>query len=46
LNIEALHPDADALTDSLTSIGFKGNFSAKKTGVNVPVSKTENIVIL
>lgn len=34
LNIEALHPDADALMDSLTSIGFKGNFSAKKTGVN------------
>jgi hypothetical protein len=34
LNIEAFHPDPDALMDSLTSIGFKGNFSAKKTGVN------------
>jgi hypothetical protein len=34
LNIEAFHPDADTLIDSLTSIGFKGNFSAKKIAVN------------
>ena len=34
LDIQAFHPDAGTLMDSLTSIGFKGNFSAKKNKVN------------